>query len=105
MATWTYTDAINAVGDPIDAEVFAELKANIQEAAGTDSAASTFNGSTGRAITIADQGGTSYIVIVMPSANGGGNVGEWWVVIDSATQFTVYCSGTATSAFRYKVVK
>lgn len=105
MATWTYTDAINAVGDPIDAEVFAELKANIQEAAGLDSAASTFNGSTGRAITIASQGSTSYFVLVTPSADPGGNLGEVWVVINSATQFTVYNSGSAVTAFRYKVVK
>ena len=105
MMDWTYTDQINGVGDPIDFEVFAELKSNILEAAGTDSAASTFNGPTGRSVTIADQGSTDYIVMIVPSADSGGNIGEWWVVNDSGTQFTVYCSGTATTAFRYKVLR
>ncbi len=97
--SWTYTDAINAVGDPIDAEVFAELKANILEAAGTDSGASTFNGVTGRAITIASQGSTNYFPQVIPVAATGGNLGEVWVIINSATQFTVYNSGSFVGAF------
>lgn len=105
---WTYTDAINAVGSPIDFEVFDEIQSNvnaINAAAGADSGASTFAGSSGRAITIATMGSTAYIPLIIPTADPGGNLGEVWVVINSATQFTVYNSGTATTAFRYKVIK
>lgn len=102
---WTYTDQIDEVGDPIDAEVFAELKANILEAAGPDSGASTFNGTSGRAITIADQGGTSYFPQVIPVADPGGNLGEVHAIINSATQFTVYNTGSFRGAFRYKVLR
>lgn len=102
---WTYTDQINAVGDSIDFEVFAELKANILEAYGEAPDDSTFNGTTGRAVTIADQGGTDYLPVVVPIADPLGNLGEVHVIIDSATQFTVYNTGSFRGAFRYKVLK
>lgn len=105
MATWTFTDAINAVGDPIDAEVFAELKGNIQAAAGLDSAASTFNGLAGRVITILSQGDTNYFPQIIPVEDPAGNLGEVHFIINSATQFTVYNSGSFRGAFRFKVLK
>jgi hypothetical protein len=104
--TWTYTDAIAAAGDPIDYEVFDEIQSNvnlINTALGLKGT-STFNGSTGRAITITAQADATYHVSITATADTGGNVGDIWVVNDSTTQFTVYCSGTATTAFRYKVM-
>jgi len=105
--TWTETDLISAIGDPIPYAVFDEIQNNVNllnTASGTATGTSTFNGATGRAITFASQGGTTYLVLVTPTADPGGDLGEVWVVNDSATQATVYCSGTATTGFRYKVV-
>ena len=105
----TYTE-INAViadspGASVDKEFFDELKANLQllEAGIPQKGTSTFNGSTGQAITITAMANTSYHVSVMPTESPAGNLGEVWVVNDSTTQFTVYCSGTATTAFRWSV--
>ena len=105
--TWTETDAINQIGAPVPFQVFDELQANINAlntASGTTTGSSTFNGSTGKAITFSAQADTSYLVLVTPIADPGGNLGEVWVVNDSLTQATVYCSGSATTSFRYKVV-
>lgn len=102
---WTYTDQINSVGNPIDSEVFAELKANILEAAGPASSTANFNGLTGRAVTIASQGGTAYIPQITPLGVPDGSIGEVSVVINSATQFTVYNTGDNRGQFAYKVMK
>jgi hypothetical protein len=105
--TWTYTDGISYVGAPIDYQVFDEIQSNVNllNAAIGPIGSSTFAGPTGQAITIADQGSTAYHVTITPSADPGGYLGEVWVAINSATQFTVYNSGSAVTAFKYKVSK
>ena len=55
------------------------------------------------AITIAEQTGLDYMVVITSTEDPGGNLGEVWVTNDSTTQFTVHNSGTATTGFRYKV--
>lgn len=52
------------------------------------------------AVTIPDQGTTSYQVFVTPSAN----VGNWWVTKDSSTQFTVSTSAGGSESVDWKVV-
>jgi hypothetical protein len=44
-----------------------------------------------------------YHVNICPIANGGGDIGEWWVIKD-LTFFTVYNTGSATTAFSWQVV-
>lgn len=107
----TYTQ-INAViadspGASVDKEFFDELKSNLGLLeAGSDTSqkgTSTFAGVTGQAITITAEADTAYHVSIMPTASPGGNLGEVWVINDSTTQFTVYNSGSATTAFRWQV--
>ncbi len=105
--TWTETDQIAAIGDPIPYAVFDELQANINAinaSVGIPANTSTFNGQAGRVITFAAQADMNYLVLVTPNVSPGGNLGEVWVVNDSLTQATVYCSGSAATSFRYKVV-
>ena len=46
-----------------------------------------------------------YTVFICPTENGGGNIGEWWVVKNALTNtFTVYNNGTATTQFNWQVV-
>ncbi len=107
--TWTYTDAIAAVGDPIDYEVFDEIQSNINlvnVAVGPAIGDSTFAGSSGQTITLSSaQPDTSYQVVVTPTADPGGNLGEVWVSTISAAGFKVHNSGSATTAFRWKVIR
>lgn len=107
--TWTEVDAIATIGDPISIAALDEIQTNVNalnNAIGVGAASSTgkFGGPTGTTITFANQGGTSYLVLVTPSEDPEGNLGEVWVVNNSATQATVYNSGTATTGFRFKVV-
>lgn len=107
--TWTYTSAINSAGDPVDWEAFAEIKTNVDLVNASVSGeynTSTFAGTGGRAITFATaQADTNYTVVVTPSADPGGSLGEVWVGSLTVNGFTVYNSGTATTAFRWKVVR
>ena len=62
---------------------------------------STFNGVSGRVIMLASsRSNTNYSVAVTPSAAPNGHLGEIWV-IKGTDRFTVYNSGSATSAFDY----
>jgi hypothetical protein len=63
----------------------------------------TTSGTTGTACTIADQGSTDYIVVVTFQTATPGDIGEWSVVNDSGTQFTLYNTGEAGITFSYKV--
>jgi len=92
-------------GASIDKEFFDELKLNLQVAGIVQNGTSTFNGSTGRAITITAATDTNYFVSVTPTANPAGNLGEVWVIVDSTTQFTVYNSGSAIGSFRWAVIE
>lgn len=62
---------------------------------------STFNGVSGRVIMLSSsRANTNYSVAVTPSAAPNGLLGEIWV-IKGTDRFTVYNSGSATSAFDY----
>ena len=62
---------------------------------------STFNGVSGRVIMLSTtRANTNYSVAVTPSAAPNGLLGEIWVV-KGTDRFTVYNSGSATSAFDY----
>ena len=102
---WTLTNAFLAIGigAPIDSEMIQEIRDNISQAAAPIVGNSTFNSTAGSVITIPVQSDSSFFVAVTPSASPGGNLGEVWVVVNSATQFTVYNSGSATTGFRYAV--
>jgi hypothetical protein len=108
ILTWPYVTPINALGAPIDFEAFQEIKTNVDlvaAAVGNSSGASTFNGRTGRAVTVSPaMANTSYLPIVTPSGVPDGNIGDIGVQIDSTSQFTVFCSGNSTGPFRWKVV-
>lgn len=107
--TWTEVDAIATIGDPISIAALDEIQANVNMlnaaiGVGAASSTGTFGGPTGTTITFADQGGTSYLVLVTPSADTNGSMGEVWVTNDSATRATVYNTGSAGGTFRFKVV-
>lgn len=105
--TWTETDKINAIGIPVPYIVYDEIQSNINlvnAAVGPSSDTGNFAGPTGATITFTAQASTAYLVMITPTANPGGNLGEVWVVNNSPTQATVYNSGTATTAFRFKVI-
>lgn len=65
---------------------------------------STFNGVSGRVIMLSSsRANTNYSVAVTPSAAPNGHLGEIWV-IKGTDRFTVYNSGSATSAFDYMLL-
>jgi len=107
---YTQLDLIvaDSPGASIDKEFFDELKLNLQDAAASGSNIQTgidsFNGLSGTAVTITEMDDTDYMVVITPTESPGGNLGEVWVVNDSTTQFTVYCSGSATTNFRWGVI-
>ena len=105
--TWTETDKINAIGVPVPYNVYDEIQSNvnlINTALGPACNTGNFAGVTGTAISFTAQATTDYIVVITPTANPGGNLGEVWVVNNSTTQATVYNSGSATTGFRFKVL-
>lgn len=63
---------------------------------------STFNSTAGRVITH-NLGHTNYFVMVTPTANTRGYLGEVYVVIGS-NSFTVYNTGSAKTAFAYLII-
>lgn len=63
---------------------------------------STFNGTMGRIISHSI-GHTGYRVIVVPTANVNGYLGEVWVE-KASNSFKVCCSGTAATTFDYVVI-
>lgn len=69
--------------------------------AGTIRGSSTFNTTSGRAITH-DLGTTSFVITITPTANPNGTIGEVWVAKTTST-VTVYNSGSFTGAFDYVI--
>ena len=67
-----------------------------------------FSGSTSTGTQITHQLGTiaaaTYSVQVTPAAAGSGNLGEWYVTKAADGTFTVYNTGTATTAFTWMAV-
>jgi len=93
-------------GASLDKELFEEIKANLVllEAGVTQNGTSTFNSTTGRQITVTTMPDANYHVSITPTASPAGNLGEVWVVNNSVTQFTVYNSGSAVTAFSWAVI-
>lgn len=61
----------------------------------------TFNSTTGVAISHSMGAPSAYSVSITPTSNGGGYIGEWYVVKGTNTM-TVYCTGsTTTTTFDY----
>jgi hypothetical protein len=58
-----------------------------------------FGGTSGTAVTFADKGGTDYAVVVTALGSTPGTVGEISYTRDSATQATIYNSGSYRGAF------
>jgi len=62
---------------------------------------STFNGVSGRVVMLStSRANTNYSVAITPTAQPEGHLGEVWV-IKAVDRFTVYNSGTTTTAFDY----
>lgn len=69
-------------------------------------AASTTNGLTGRAITLAYELTTAdYHVDIAPTAQPSGAFGDWWIGSKTTTGFTVYNDGAAALPFTYAVTR
>lgn len=65
------------------------------------SGGSTFNSTTGVVIAHSMGAPSAYSVLVTPTSNGAGYIGEWYVVKGTNTM-TVYCTGsTTTTTFDY----
>ena len=107
---YTELDLIISAGTTanVSTAFFPELKANLQDASAatsvSQSGSDSLGGIAGTAVAITAEADTNYIVLVTFSANPGGNLGEWWVINDSTTQFTIYNSGTATTSFKWAVI-
>jgi hypothetical protein len=63
--------------------------------------AANFGSVDGRTVTH-NVGNTNYRVLITPTADPGGYLGEWWV-LKQANTFVVYNSGAATTAFDWEV--
>jgi hypothetical protein len=106
--TWTFTNAIAAVGDPIDFEVFDEIQSNINllNASIGVGGESTFNGTTGRQITFAvAQSDAAYRPIITALADTGGNLGEVYISDRQTTGFKIHNTGSFTGALSWQVVR
>ena len=100
-----YTELNQAISDSpgasLDKELLEELKANYQDLSGQlgQSGEDVFSAS-GTPITINDLGvGTAYHVFITALGAPMGNIGDITVIRDSATQFTVYRSGSSLAGF------
>lgn len=69
-----------------------------------DNGESVFGGPGGRTITHA-KGDTEYIPCIVASANGNGEIGEWWIADIASNSFVVRNSGRGVSAFRWGIPK
>ena len=65
---------------------------------------STFNGSGGQTVNHT-KGDTNYVPYIIPSADGGGAIGEWWVTDCANTSFIVRNSGAAVTAFKWAIAR
>lgn len=102
---WTYTDAFIGAGTgaPLDTEVIEELKNNILAGSGEKGTGSFSGDTSGTLVTLTTaMSDTSYTVLVTPSADPGGKLGEVWVTVLTTTTFRVYNSGKATTGFMWR---
>lgn len=97
------SDSPGAVWDEDHAQ---EIKDNVDavNAIALEVVTGTFASTTGVAVTLENKGNTNYGVTVTIIGTGTGDVGEISVTRDSATQMTVYNSGSNTTATFVAVV-
>jgi len=113
MATfdWTYTDAIDATGDPVDFEVFDEIQTNVlalNTQVGADYGTDVFAGTgSSTTVTIPEQADTSYAVMLTAIGDEAAltDVGIFGYEVVSVTEFTVYNTGVGVTGFSYKVLR
>ena len=65
---------------------------------------STFNGPGGQTVNHT-KGDTNYVPYIIPSADGGGAIGEWWITDYANTSFVVRNSGAAVTAFKWSIAR
>lgn len=67
----------------------------------------SFSGATGTEIShgFGNIATNIFFVTITPSANGSGNIGEYYVVKQADGKFKVYNTGNATTAFDWMAVK
>lgn len=65
---------------------------------------STFNGSGGQTVNHT-KGDTNYVPYIIPSADGGGAIGECWITDYANTSFIVRNSGAAVTAFKWGIAR
>ena len=63
---------------------------------------STFAGPGGQTVTHT-KGDTDYVPCIIPSANGNGAIGEWWITDIANTSFVVRNSGSGLPAFKWAI--
>ena len=67
-----------------------------------DKGDSTFAGLGGQTVTHT-KGDTNYIPCIIPSANGSGAIGEWWITDIANTSFVIRNSGNGLTAFKWAI--
>ena len=67
-----------------------------------DKGDSTFAGTGGQTVTHT-KGDTDYVPCIIPSANGNGAIGEWWITDIANTSFVVRNSGSGLTAFKWGI--
>ena len=67
-----------------------------------DKGNSAFAGPGGQTVTHT-KGDTNYVPCIIPSANGSGAIGEWWITDIANTSFVVRNSGMGVTAFKWAI--
>ena len=67
-----------------------------------DKGNSTFAGPGGQTVTHT-KGDTNYVPCIIPSANGSGAIGEWWITDIANTSFVARNSGSGLTAFKWAI--
>ena len=67
-----------------------------------DDGNSTFAGTGGQTVTHT-KGDTDYVPCIIPSADGNGAIGKWWVTDIANTSFVVRNSGSGITAFEWAI--
>ena len=65
---------------------------------------STFNGSGGQTVNHS-KGDTNYVPYIIPSADGDGAIGEWWITDYANTSFMVRNSGSAVTTLKWAIAR
>ena len=107
MATWTDLEAFisGSPGASWDSDHAQEIIDN-GNLADNEIVSDSFGGAgVGVAVTITDAGNTDYAVAITPLTATPAGVGEISYIATSATEVTIYNSGSSTCAFRAVIFK